>query len=203
MKSPAEWVEILTSAGVKAETALKWADAFSGQITTTTFSQGAEEIPDFLANILHESGRLEKLEESLNYSAERLCAVWPKRFPTVEDAQPFARNPVALANKVYGGRLGNYESGDGWKYRGRGLLQVTGRDNYIKLGDKMGQDLESNPDLLAQPSYALESAVLWWNGNIPPEVIGDTLAIRKRVNGGTLGLEDVQALTEKLDGSVA
>lgn len=202
MKSPSEWIEILTSAGVRAETAAKWADAFSGQITPAAFSAGAEEIPDFLANILHESGRLEKLEEGLSYSAERLHAVWPNRFPTLESAEPYARNPVALANKVYGGRLGNYESGDGWKYRGRGLLQVTGRDNYIKLGDKMGQDLESNPDLLAQPSYALESAVLWWNGNIPDSIIGDTVAIRKRVNGGTLGLEDVQALAEKLDGFV-
>lgn len=203
LKSPAEWVEILTRVGVRAETAVRWADAFSAEVTPASFSLGASEIDNFLAHVLHESGRLEHLEEGLSYSSERLCAVWPNRFPTPESAEPYARNPVALANKVYGGRLGNTHSGDGWKYRGRGLIQVTGRDNYALVGNSIGQDAEDNPDLLAQPTWALQSAIAWWEKKIPDSVVGDVVAERRRVNGGTLGLADVASLGEKLQGELA
>src|SRR4029453_2056107 len=91
-----------------------------------------QRIAAFLAQLAHESGEFERLRESLNYSAERLTKVWPNRFPTVAAAEPFARNEQKLGNKVYANRLGNGDeaSGDGFRYRGRGLIQLTGRANY-------------------------------------------------------------------------
>lgn len=94
-----------------------------------------------LATAFHETGgAMHPIEENLRYSAKRMCEVWPKRFPTLESARPYANNPQRLANKVYGGRLGNDNINDGWTYRGRGLPQITGRENYRKFG------LENNPD---------------------------------------------------------
>lgn len=204
MKSPAEWVEILTSGGVRAETAARWMDSFSAEILAASFSLGTAEIDDFLANILHESGRLEHLEEGLSYSAERLCAVWPGRFPTLEAAQPYARRPVELANKVYGGRLGNTHPGDGWKYRGSGLIQVTGRANFAFLQEATGLALLDNPDILRRPGpEALAVAVAWWEGKVPDSVIGNVRLTRRAVNGGENGLADVAGLTDRLGGVVA
>lgn len=103
-----------------------------------------------LATPYHEVGRdLDPKSENLNYTAKRLTAVWPARFKTAAAAAPYAHNPEALANKVYGGRFGNgpEASGDGWRYRGRGFVQITFRDNYKRLGDAMGIDLVGNPDL--------------------------------------------------------
>jgi putative chitinase len=138
--------------------------------------------------VLHESGGLQHLEENLNYDVDDLMRVWPKRFPTVEIATPYANNPVKLANKVYGGRYGNTQPGDGWAYRGRSLIQVTFKANYSWLGDLMGQDLTVNPDLLAQPRYALEATVLWWEGKVPDSLLGDPEKVTQRVNGGLIGL---------------
>lgn len=102
-----------------------------------------------LATAHHETGaRFAPVEENLNYSAKRLTQVWPKRFPTIAAAAPYANNPQALANKVYGGRLGNTAPDDGWRYRGRGLVQVTGKDNYAKY------DLADNPDAASQNEAA-------------------------------------------------
>ena len=95
----------------------------------------------FLAQVLHESGGLLRLVENLNYTAERLVEVWPSRFPTLEAAEPFAHNAHALANQVYGGRMGNTDPEDGWRYLGRGLLQLTGRASYTKVGAALGIDL--------------------------------------------------------------
>lgn len=198
MKTAAQWLEILTECGVKPGTAVKWADAFSVQVLESAFSKGAGEIPSFVATFLHETGLLEKMEEGLSYSAERLTVVWPKRFPTLESTQPYARNPAALANKVYGGRMGNAEPGDGWKYRGRGS-GLTGRENYRLTGEALGLPLEDNPDMAAQPEYALPIFIAWWEKHVPDSVLGDVVKTRKAVNGGTLGLDHVAALTEKLD----
>jgi putative chitinase len=142
---------------------------------------------------------LSGLEEGLNYSAERLMAVWPTRFPTLESAKPYARNGAVLANKVYGGRMGNVEPGDGFKFRGRGLLQVTGRDNYRAVGKILGIDLEKSPDLLSQPEMALRASIAWWEGNIPDELMGDIKKVTKRVNGGTVGLAHRVEVTDKAD----
>lgn len=191
-----KWLEILIQCDVRAITASKWAPIFAEVVGDSTFSGGDLEVDDFIGQVLHESGHLERLEEGLSYSAERLMAVWPKRFPTLESATPFARNPAALANKVYGGRMGNTEAGDGFKFRGRGLLQVTGRYNYDTVGAAMGLDLIANPDMLAHPETALRSAIAWWEGGIPDSALGNIVKVTKLVNGGTTGLDDRQKLTD-------
>lgn len=98
---------------------------------------------------------------------------------------------------MYGRRLGNTAPGDGWKYRGRGLIQVTGKDNYKAVGDALGIDLVNNPDTLVRPEWALKSSIAWWEGNIPDAIMGDTVRVSKRVNGGTIGLDHRIALTDK------
>ena len=115
----------------------------------------------FLAQISVESGDLRHTEENLDYSAHRLHQVWPRRFRTLAAAQPYAHNPEALGNHVYADRLGNGDeaSGDGYRFRGRGLMQITGRDNYRQAG------FESRPDALADPVTAADSAARFWNVN--------------------------------------
>lgn len=110
-----------------------------------------------LGQLAVESNELNKWEESLSYSAKRLCAVWPKRFPSLDAAAPFAGNPQALANKVYGGRMGNTGPDDGWKYRGRTPVQLTGRDMYRQVGKLLGLPLEDNPDLANDPANAFRA----------------------------------------------
>jgi len=117
----------------------------------------------FLAQVAHESGQLRNLVENLNYSAEALVRTWPSRF-TAQTAAAYARQPEKIANKAYGGRMGNgpEASGDGWRFRGRGLLQVTGRSNYREAGTGLGLPLEDEPDLLEQAEHAAQSAAWWW-----------------------------------------
>ncbi len=191
-----EWNDILVQCQVKPTTAAIWSEIFAAAIAQDTFSAGDSEVDDFLGQVLHESAMLERLEENLNYSAERLTQVWPNRFPTVQDAQPFARNAEALANNVYHHRLGNSERGDGWRFRGRGLIQVTGKSNYAAVARLTGIDCLNNPDLLSQPLPALMSAVAWWEGNVPDEVMGNISKVTRRVNGGEIGLAHRLALTQ-------
>jgi putative chitinase len=198
MKTTDEWAELLSSCGVRADTAATWAPIFADSIADDTFSAGNADLVPFLAQMLVETQMLEKLSENLNYSAERLMAVWPHRFPTMDDARPYARNPEALANKVYGGRMGNDQPGDGWSYRGRGIPMVTGKDGYAWLGGLMGQDLVSNPELLEQPHFALEGGIHWWEKRIPDAVLGDTEKVTQIVNGGQIGEADRERLTEKV-----
>jgi putative chitinase len=192
-----EWNDVLIQCQVKPTTAAIWSEIFAAAIGKDTFSAGDSEMDDFLGQVLHESAMLERLEENLNYSAERLTQVWPNRFPTVHDAQPYARNPEALANNVYYKRLGNDERGDGWKFRGRGLIQVTGKSNYAAVARLTGIDCLNNPALLAEPLPALMSAIAWWEGNVPDEVMGNITKVTKRVNGGTIGLAHRQSLTDE------
>lgn len=196
------WVEVLTQCGVRRATVALWAPVFSAEINDTTFSLGLSEIDDFLGQILHESGLLERIEEGLSYSADRLCVVWPSRFPSLASAAPYARNPEALANRVYGGRMGNTEPGDGYKFRGRGVLQVTGRANYEVVGKAIGIDLVEDPDQLAEPTIALRASIAWWEGHIPDGIVGNVLLETKRVNGGTTGLADRQKLTTEAQGAL-
>lgn len=146
----------------------------------------------FLAQLGHESGGLTIREENLNYSAARLMAVWPSRFPTLASAQPYANNPRALANKVYGGRMGNTGPDDGWKYRGRGYIQLTGRDAYREVGRVAGLDLLNDPDLASDPQHATAIAAAYWtwkqvNGSCDA---GDFVACTRKVNGGVNGISD-------------
>lgn len=150
-----------------------------------------------MANVDHESGGFKSKEENLNYSAKRLQEVFPKYYKTPEDARADAGNPEAIANKVYGGRMGNKEAGDGFKYRGRGLIQLTGRDQYEKMSKETGVDLVSNPEMAADPKIAAKIAASYWktSGADKAAQAGDMVKARKLVNGGTNGLEDVQGKT--------
>lgn len=196
-RTATDWNRVLIACNVKPSVAAMWSQVFADTIRDDTFSQGESEIDDFLGQILHESDGLQHLTEQMHYSAERLTVVWPSRFPTVNDARPYANNPEALANKVYGGRMGNNEPGDGWRYRARTPLGITGKDNYQWLGDLLGQDLVSLPELLEQPHYALEACIAWWEGKIPDTMIGDVEKITKRVNGGLIGLVDREERTAR------
>lgn len=202
-RTAAQWNQVLIACGVKPTIAAQWSEVFADVVRDDTFSKGDEELDDFLGQILHESEGLQHLTEQMSYSAERLTVVWPTRFPTVNDARPYARNPEALANKVYGGRMGNDQPGDGWRYRARTPLGITGKDNYAWLGDVVGQDLVGLPDLLEQPRFALEACIAWWEGKIPDNMIGDLEKITKRVNGGLIGLTDREERTHRAQEALA
>jgi putative chitinase len=155
---------------------------------------GPRRVAAFLATVAHESNGGRSLEESLNYSADRCMAVWPGRFPTREAADRVARNPEALAEAVYGHRLGNAFPGDGWKFRGRGLIQLTGAENYGAAADALGLPLLASPDLAAEPEVAAIVAAWWWAAHGCTELAdaGEPEAWRKRVNGGLNGMQDVR-----------
>ncbi|MBI0141220.1 peptidoglycan-binding protein [Bartonella sp. W8125] len=152
----------------------------------------------FMGQIKVESAGLTRLLENLNYTAKRLCQVWPKRFKTLEDAQPYANNPQALANKVYGGRMGNTKEGDGWRYRGRGLKQLTGHDNYEAEGKALGVDLIGNPDEVAKPDMAFLTALSYFQRHIGKSAeTASVETVTIAVNGGTNGLEEREIATER------
>ena len=151
----------------------------------------------FLAQCGHESGGFRLTKENLNYSAKGLNGTFKKYFPTLESAQPYERKPEKIANKVYGGRMGNgpESSGDGAKFCGRGYIQLTGKDNYTAFGKSINEDMSANPDKVAS-SYALLSAAWFFNKNGLHKMADggasvDTVkAITKRVNGGYIGIDD-------------
>ena len=153
----------------------------------------------FLAQCSHESGHFKFVTENLNYSADGLRKIFPKYFPTIELAAKYARQPQKIANKVYGGRMGNGDeaSGDGWKFRGRGYIQLTGKNNYTAFDKFVEDDILANPDLVAT-KYPLMSAAFFFNTNKLWDICDKghgheiVLAVTKRVNGGTIGLADRQ-----------
>jgi putative chitinase len=202
-------VEHIVAAGVKQATAEKWARAVS--LACQEFGiDTAQRIAGFLSQCAHESGGFERLQENLNYSADGMAGIWPKRFavlgpdkkPVKKDGknQPnkFAlalhRKPEMIANVVYSGRMGNgpTESGEGWKYRGRGLKQLTGKDNHRTCSEGLGVDLVENPDLLLDPVYAARSAAWFWATNKCNSFAdsGDIEGLTKRINGGLIGIDD-------------
>jgi len=154
-------------------------------------------VAHFLAQCGHESGGFRLTQENLNYSAKGLNGIFRKYFPTEAAAAAYARNPQKIANKVYGNRMGNGSeaSGEGYKFRGRGYIQLTGKENYTAFGKSIGVDIPSNPDSVAS-KYALASAAWFFSKNglhkIADEGASDTVVTRitKRVNGGTIGLAD-------------
>jgi putative chitinase len=151
----------------------------------------------FLAQCGHESGGFRATQENLNYSAKGLAGIFRKYFPTEAAAASYARNPQKIANKVYGNRMGNgpESSGEGYKFRGRGYIQLTGKENYTAFGKAIGEDIPSNPDVVAS-KYALLSAAWFFSKNglhkMADEGASDLVVtkITKRVNGGTIGLPD-------------
>jgi putative chitinase len=154
-------------------------------------------VAHFLAQCGHESGGFKVTQENLNYSAKGLNGIFRKYFPTEAAAAAYARQPQKIANKVYANRManGSEASGDGYKFRGRGYIQLTGRDNYTQFGKAIGVDIPSNPDLVSS-KYALASAAWFWSKNglnkLADGGASDSAvtSITKRVNGGTIGLAD-------------
>lgn len=155
------------------------------------------QIACFLAQCGHESAGFTVLVENLNYSADGLCKTWPKRF-TVATAGAYNRNPEKIANKVYCDRMGNgsESSGDGWKYRGRGAIQLTGKDNYTKFAKSCGKTLDETVAYCETLEGAIASAAYFWRENRLSERFIDTkfdfVGLTKAINGGTTGLSDRQ-----------
>ena len=158
-------------------------------------------IAGFLGQTAHESNSYRTLQENLNYSANGLVTVWPTRFPSFDIANQYARQPERIANKVYADRMGNgsEESGDGWRYRGRGIIQITGRENYEKLSDSIGQNFLGEPDLLLEPRWAAMSAGWFWDTRRLNALCDrkDWGTLTRRINCGLHGLADRTARTDK------
>jgi putative chitinase len=146
----------------------------------------------FLAQTAHESANFAATQENLNYQAKALMAFWPKRFSGV--AEQYARHPEAIANRAYCDRMGNGNeaSGEGWAYRGRGLIQLTGKDNYRHCGDALGIDLLTNPDQVADNPVAVLSAGWFWDTRKLNQWADqdDVTTVTKKINGGTIGLQE-------------
>jgi putative chitinase len=148
----------------------------------------------FLAQTAHESGGYRAIKENLNYRAVTLRKIFPKYFPTDELANAYAQKPELIANKVYGGRMGNgpEESGDGFRYCGRGLIQLTGKDNYTRYAQSLEISVEEASEHLTTFEGCVQSAAWFWEANNLNQWAdaGDMLTLTKRINGGTIGLED-------------
>lgn len=191
-KSPAAWADALAPAFQKYEI------------------ETPDRIASFLAQTGYESGQYNRIEENLNYStAARLTKVWPKRFPDEASAIPYVNNPQGLANLVYANRMGNgdAQSNDGFRYRGRGIIQLTGRSNYDSAGDAMGVNLLETPELLSDPRWAALSAGWYWQSRGLNELaddrthdddLEDFARITRRINGGLVGLKDRFALFKQV-----
>lgn len=148
----------------------------------------------FIGQCGHECGNFRILEENLNYRAEALMKLWPKRFPTRDVAEPYARNPKKIANKVYANRMGNRDeaSGDGYRFRGRGCIQLTGHANYFHAGSALDVDFVMEPDLVATPKYAAMTAGWFWSTHKCNALADakDWTGLTRKINGGTIGLAD-------------
>ena len=147
----------------------------------------------FVAQTAHESGGYRALTENLNYAGDKLAGIWPKHFKDVDVSQ-YDRNPQAIANRAYRSRMGNGDeaSGDGWRYRGRGLIQLTGKDNYSRFAEYAGISPEDAAEYLETPRGAVHSACWFWYANDLNTYAdaGDFVGMTKRINGGTIGLDD-------------
>ena len=183
--------EQLAKLGIASEWLEPLNDTFQRYDITTPLRMAA-----FIGQCHHESGGFNTLHENLNYSAAGLCKTWPSRFPTLEAAQPYNRNPDMIANKVYSGRMGNTEDGDGALYIGRGCIQLTGKTSYTLAGDALGVDFLHSPDLVAVPKYAALTAGWFWNKrSLNKEADAkDYEGMTRKINGGIIGLDDRVAL---------
>ena len=170
---------------------LKWLDPINQALKKYALDSNRR-IAAFIGQCQHESGNFKFVKENLNYSAESLMKTWPSRFPDLDTANQYAHNQEKIANKVYAGRMGNTEDGDGFKYIGRGVIQITGKDNYKNCGEALGLDLLDNPDLISEPTGAVLSAGWFWNkhGLNGFADRNDCRGATVRINGGTIGLEE-------------
>lgn len=199
----------LVAAGIKVEKADQWTKAVQSACAEFGIDT-PKSIAAFIGQCAHETGGFSVLEENLNYSADTMATVWPNRFAVLgPDKKPvkvkgknqpnrFAlalhRQPEAIANVVYSNRMGNgsIESGEGWLYRGRGLKQLTGQDNYLRCGKALGIELIYSPDLLLSPAQAARSAAWFYRNNKISEFADkwDLEGMTKKINGGLIGFED-------------
>ena len=194
-----------TKCGVTADG--KWGPG-TYKAAKSYFKLSNNQAAHFFGQCAHESGNFKVFSENLNYSADGLTKIFKKYFPTTASTNGYARKPEKIANKVYANRMGNgpESSGDGWKYRGRGPIQLTGKDNYTAFANHIGRpDVLTNPDIVAT-ELAFESAIFFFQKNglfaIADKGVTDAVItqITKRVNGGTHGLDDRIAKTRKFAG---
>jgi putative chitinase len=181
----------------------QWVDALNETFARFDISSPIRQA-SFIGQCGHECGSFKVLEENLNYRAETLMKLWKSRFPTIEIANEYARNPKKIANKVYSSRMGNRDeaSGDGYRFRGRGCIQLTGHANYFHAGKACGEDFVMNPDLVATPKYAAMTAGWFWNTHKLNQYADnrDFLMMTKKINGGTIGLDDrIRHINHALD----
>jgi putative chitinase len=153
-----------------------------------------ERVAAFMAQCAHESGYFKFLKENLNYRAESLMRTWPRHFPTMEIAKQYERQPQKIANRAYANRMGNGDeaSGDGWRYLGRGLIQLTGKENYSWFAASIETPVEEMPEYLQTFEGAVQSACWFWDQNGLNKFADsrDIKTMSKRINGGTIGLDD-------------
>lgn len=186
-----------------------WIRPLNNAMEKFSINENVQRAATFLAQIAHESAQMNRLEENLHYSRSRLRDVWPSRFPDDESTFKYGRNPERLANKVYANRLGNgaEQTGDGFRYRGRGLLQITGRENYAKMGPLINlPTLIEMPDYLIEPRWAAMSAAAYWNSRdinaLADKLIDEDIKVILRritylINGGSHGLDERLSFTER------
>jgi len=171
----------------------EWVDALNETFSRFNLTSNNQKAM-FIGQCSHECGNFRILEENLNYRAATLMKLWPKRFPTQEIANAYDRNPKKIANMVYSSRMGNRDesSGDGYRFRGRGCIQLTGHANYFHASKALGVDFVADPDLVATPRFAALSGGWFWathNCNAPADAL-DYTKVTKIINGGTIGLDD-------------
>ena len=192
-------IGLLEAVTIRHALAVQWLPHISQAAHRYQIDASPRRLAAWLATIAHESARLTSVVENLNYSAMGLAQTWPARYADMT-GQPnatairIARKPEDIANLTYAGRLGNGSagSGDGWRYRGRGLIQITGRDNYARTGAELGYNLIDHPDRLEEPYLAAMSAAEWWHRHGCNQLAdtGDMASVTRRVNGGLTGLDD-------------
>ena len=203
-------IDQLKAAGIKPDLAERWLPHVQNAFARFGI-ESERQVSAWLAQTAHESGGYTLLSENLNYSADGMAAIWPNRFAVLgpdkkavktkegkNQPNKFAlalhRKPEMIANVVYSSRMGNgpIESGDGWRYRGRGLKQLTGKDNYTRCGQALEFDLVGKPDLLLEPQGAALSAAWFWSVNKCGALADadDFVGLTKKINGGTIGLAD-------------
>lgn len=166
------------------------------KITALNNNLKGQELAQFLAQCAHESANFTEMEENLNYSSQRLRKVFPQLFSSNQLANAYQGKPELIANYIYASKMGNGDekSGDGWRYRGRGIIHLTGKFNYKKAGDALGLDLVNNPDLAADPEIATDIALWYWKFRVKPKVknLGNTKSVTQQINPAGLGLQSRQ-----------
>jgi len=200
-------VEMLREMGVSTADAEQYVDDLEDVLPRYGIAESKLRLAHFFSQVLHESGCMRYDMENLNYSAKALRAVFGKYFKTKREAEAYARQPEKIANRVYARRMGNGSegSGDGWKYRGRGLIQLTGKNNYKAFARWIGDDqVLVDPDRVAS-EYAVQSAVYYWDRHKLNNIADrdDVVRLTKRINGGVNGLAHRKELLNKANGLLA